>query len=160
VMCGMMRCACIRDGGGSLCPARAPIESAHMSIDPAPPSAKRSVEELKQRLMNTSFSMFKRYRAMFALRELGTAEAAQVCKPPSPPLCAFSSPWPETDLPLTHPSRLWQRPLSTAAPCCAMRSVTCWDRWPTKQLLPLSPRYLAFARYHKTVCLCTRVGVG
>jgi deoxyhypusine monooxygenase len=56
--------------------SKAPFESAHMSIDPAPPSAKRSVEDLKQRLMNTSFSMFKRYRAMFALRELGTAEAA------------------------------------------------------------------------------------
>merc|ERR1712000_194114 len=30
--------------------SKAPFESAHMSIDPAPPSAKRSVEELQQRL--------------------------------------------------------------------------------------------------------------
>lgn len=49
-----------------------------MSIDPAPPSRKKSTEELKKRLLDTSLSMFKRYRAMFALRELGTAEAAMV----------------------------------------------------------------------------------
>lgn len=54
------------------------VESAHLSVDPAPPSAKRSVGTLKKRLMDTSLSMFKRYRAMFALREIGTAEAAEV----------------------------------------------------------------------------------
>jgi deoxyhypusine monooxygenase len=53
------------------------VESAHLSVDPAPPSAKRSVGTLKKRLMDTSLSMFKRYRAMFALREIGTAEAAE-----------------------------------------------------------------------------------
>jgi len=52
-----------------------PEGSAFASIDPAPPSSKTNVEYLKKRLLDPSLSMFKRYKAMFALRELGTKEA-------------------------------------------------------------------------------------
>jgi deoxyhypusine monooxygenase len=46
-----------------------------LSIDPAPPSNKRSTEELKKRLQDSSLPMFKRYRALFALRDMGSEEA-------------------------------------------------------------------------------------
>lgn len=46
------------------------------SIDPAPPTAQdqqgQTVEELGDALMNTSLPLFKRYRAMFALRDLAS----------------------------------------------------------------------------------------
>ncbi|KAH6635524.1 armadillo-type protein [Chaetomium sp. MPI-SDFR-AT-0129] len=46
------------------------------SIDPAPPTAQdqqgQTVEELGDTLMNTSLPLFKRYRAMFALRDLAS----------------------------------------------------------------------------------------
>ncbi|EEP75882.1 conserved hypothetical protein [Uncinocarpus reesii 1704] len=49
------------------------------SIDPAPPLplAERSIPELKQTLLDSSLPLFKRYRAMFALRDL--------CSPPDLP---------------------------------------------------------------------------
>ncbi|KAI9228159.1 MAG: CRE-TAG-242 protein [Piptocephalis tieghemiana] len=50
--------------------------SAYTSIDPAPASeAGESVEELRVRLLNPKAHLFERYRAMFALRNLGTEEA-------------------------------------------------------------------------------------
>lgn len=46
------------------------------SVDPAPPMAQgqeeQSVEELGKALMDTSAPLFKRYRAMFALRDLAS----------------------------------------------------------------------------------------
>jgi deoxyhypusine monooxygenase len=39
------------------------------SVDPAPPQEEASVELLKSKLLDTSLSLFKRYRAMFALRD-------------------------------------------------------------------------------------------
>ncbi|KAK4134397.1 Deoxyhypusine hydroxylase [Trichocladium antarcticum] len=46
------------------------------SVDPAPPMAQgeeaQSVEELGKKLMDTSVPLFKRYRAMFALRDLAS----------------------------------------------------------------------------------------
>ncbi|KAK2746048.1 deoxyhypusine hydroxylase [Myotisia sp. PD_48] len=51
------------------------------SIDPAPPTAlsskEHSIPELKQTLLDTTLPLFKRYRAMFALRDL--------CSPPDLP---------------------------------------------------------------------------
>ncbi|KAL0084836.1 armadillo-type protein [Phycomyces blakesleeanus] len=51
-------------------------KSCYNSVDPAPPSTStKSIEELRSQLNNTDLSLFERYRAMFALREIGTPEA-------------------------------------------------------------------------------------
>lgn len=51
-------------------------KSMYSSVDPAPPTTEtRSVEELEEILTNPKYKLFKRYRAMFALREIGTTEA-------------------------------------------------------------------------------------
>lgn len=50
-------------------------QNPFLSVDPAPPFANKSIEELKQILLNNSASLFDRYRAMFALRNLRTPEA-------------------------------------------------------------------------------------
>ena len=47
-----------------------------MSVDPAPPSVDQSVDSLKAILLDDDANLFKRYRAMFALRNLNTSEAA------------------------------------------------------------------------------------
>ncbi|KAJ2718757.1 deoxyhypusine hydroxylase [Coemansia sp. Benny D115] len=50
--------------------------SVYQSIDPAPAtSATKSVPELKAMLCDSSVGLWKRYRAMFALRDIGTEEA-------------------------------------------------------------------------------------
>ena len=47
-----------------------------LSVDPAPASSDvTDVAELKRNLLDTNLSLFARYRAMFALRDLGTEEA-------------------------------------------------------------------------------------
>jgi deoxyhypusine monooxygenase len=45
------------------------------SVDPAPPSAPAPVPELRAQLLDTSRSLYDRYRAMFALRNRGDEEA-------------------------------------------------------------------------------------
>ncbi|KAJ1728773.1 deoxyhypusine hydroxylase [Coemansia biformis] len=53
-----------------------PMDTVYSSVDPAPATtATKSVDELKAMLCDESASLWKRYRAMFALRELGTEEA-------------------------------------------------------------------------------------
>lgn len=47
----------------------------YCSVDPAPPAPKKSVPELRAQLLDESLPLFERYRAMFALRNLGTEEA-------------------------------------------------------------------------------------
>ncbi len=49
--------------------------SKYMSVDPAPPFQGKSIPELESILLDTSQSLFERYRAMFALRENGSDEA-------------------------------------------------------------------------------------
>ncbi len=50
--------------------------SKYCSIDPAPPCEDMSdVSKLQKLLMDTDKNMFERYRAMFALREIGSEEA-------------------------------------------------------------------------------------
>ena len=62
--------------------------STYTSIDPAPPSSgllsgapkpedlsQTSIEEIKSKLLDTKLPLFERYRAMFALRNIGTAPA-------------------------------------------------------------------------------------
>ena len=51
-------------------------EISFESIDPAPPKSQlRSVEQLKQQLLDSSLPLFDRYRAMFSLRNKATTEA-------------------------------------------------------------------------------------
>lgn len=50
--------------------------SPYASVDPAPPAPSKSTSELRDVLLNESLPLFDRYRAMFALRNLGTEEAA------------------------------------------------------------------------------------
>ncbi|KAG7228795.1 hypothetical protein INR49_008573 [Caranx melampygus] len=47
----------------------------YCSVDPAPPAVSKSVSELRSDLLNESLPLFERYRAMFALRNLGNEEA-------------------------------------------------------------------------------------
>jgi deoxyhypusine monooxygenase len=52
----------------------------YLSVDPAPPvemsKTLPSIEQLREKLMNTEESLFNRYRAMFALRNMNTDESA------------------------------------------------------------------------------------
>nr|NVI76178.1 nero [Cucujiformia] len=50
-------------------------ENPYNSVDPAPPAEAKSIGELKNTLMSDKESLFSRYRAMFALRNLRTKEA-------------------------------------------------------------------------------------
>lgn len=50
-------------------------KNPYCSVDPAPPAVRKSVPELRQALLNESLPLFERYRAMFALRNLGNEEA-------------------------------------------------------------------------------------
>ncbi|KAF3691382.1 Deoxyhypusine hydroxylase [Channa argus] len=47
----------------------------YSSVDPAPPAVRNSVSELRSSLLDESLPLFERYRAMFALRNLGNEEA-------------------------------------------------------------------------------------
>jgi len=47
----------------------------YSSVDPAPPAPQKSVPELRTQLLDESLPLFERYRAMFALRNMGTEEA-------------------------------------------------------------------------------------
>eukprot|EP01039_Chlorochromonas_danica_P004461 gene4461-4886_t len=54
-----------------------PQRSQYLSVDPAPPFAERkSIAELTEILLDSSRSLFDRYRAMFSLRNLNNDEAA------------------------------------------------------------------------------------
>jgi hypothetical protein len=55
------------------------VRSPYQSVDPAPPLLDASVEELRAKLMDRDADLFDRYRAMFALRNQGTAESVLVC---------------------------------------------------------------------------------
>ncbi|XP_071772046.1 deoxyhypusine hydroxylase [Centroberyx gerrardi] len=47
----------------------------YSSVDPAPPATRKSISELRTILLDESLLLFERYRAMFALRNLGNEEA-------------------------------------------------------------------------------------
>ncbi|KAL1022913.1 hypothetical protein UPYG_G00034130 [Umbra pygmaea] len=47
----------------------------YCSVDPAPPAQKKTVSELRTQLLDERLPLFERYKAMFALRNLGTEEA-------------------------------------------------------------------------------------
>ncbi|NXJ69100.1 DOHH hydroxylase, partial [Rostratula benghalensis] len=48
-----------------------PGGSPYLSVDPAPPAEETDVTKLREALLDESRSLFDRYRAMFALRNLG-----------------------------------------------------------------------------------------
>ncbi|NXF42042.1 DOHH hydroxylase, partial [Nyctibius bracteatus] len=48
-----------------------PSASPYLSVDPAPPAKETDVAELRKTLLDESRMLFDRYRAMFALRNLG-----------------------------------------------------------------------------------------
>jgi len=50
--------------------------SPYPTVDPAPPSVGQSVDALKATLVDDDADLFQRYRAMFALRNLSSPEAA------------------------------------------------------------------------------------
>uniref|UniRef100_A0A3Q1F775 Deoxyhypusine hydroxylase n=1 Tax=Acanthochromis polyacanthus TaxID=80966 RepID=A0A3Q1F775_9TELE len=50
-------------------------KNPYCSVDPAPPAERKDVSELRSVLLDQSLPLFERYRAMFALRNLGTEEA-------------------------------------------------------------------------------------
>ncbi|NXP02952.1 DOHH hydroxylase, partial [Thinocorus orbignyianus] len=53
-----------------------PGGSPYLSVDPAPPAEETDVAKLRETLLDESRSLFERYRAMFALRNLGGRAAA------------------------------------------------------------------------------------
>lgn len=50
-------------------------KNPYKSVDPTPPSEETDVCKLREALLNEEESLFNRYRAMFALRNLRTNEA-------------------------------------------------------------------------------------
>ncbi|NXA42667.1 DOHH hydroxylase, partial [Eudromia elegans] len=56
--------------------AEEPGGSPYLSVDPAPPAEETDVAKLRDALLDESRALFDRYRAMFALRNLGGREAA------------------------------------------------------------------------------------
>lgn len=53
-------------------------KNPYNSVDPAPPATRKSVAELRVILLDETLPLFERYRAMFALRNLGNEEAVLV----------------------------------------------------------------------------------
>ena len=49
----------------------------YMSVDPAPPSHPVDIPSLAATLLDETLPLFKRYRAMFALRNAGDTESVQ-----------------------------------------------------------------------------------
>ena len=49
----------------------------YLSVDPAPPCKPASAEELEKIYLDSSKSLFERYRALFALREMGTTRSVE-----------------------------------------------------------------------------------
>lgn len=61
--------------GGAAEKSEAADRNPYCSVDPAPPAPRKSVPELRTQLLDESLPLFERYRAMFALRNLGSEEA-------------------------------------------------------------------------------------
>jgi deoxyhypusine monooxygenase len=52
-----------------------PTPTIYKTVDPAPALPLTTVDELKQILLDHTLTLFERYRAMFALRDIGSDEA-------------------------------------------------------------------------------------
>lgn len=64
-------------------------KNPYCSVDPAPPAARKSVAEQRIILLDESLPLFERYRAMFALRNLGDEEAVLALGEGRIPHCRF-----------------------------------------------------------------------
>ncbi|XP_073542397.1 deoxyhypusine hydroxylase [Phyllobates terribilis] len=53
----------------------APDDNPFLSVDPAPPAEERDVPKLRAVLLDDNLQLFERYRAMFALRNIGGKDA-------------------------------------------------------------------------------------
>nr|NVI76161.1 nero [Cucujiformia] len=53
------------------------LKSPYNSVDPAPPHTSNDVAELKRILIDEEESLFNRYRAMFALRNIASSESVK-----------------------------------------------------------------------------------
>ncbi|XP_040895891.1 deoxyhypusine hydroxylase [Toxotes jaculatrix] len=65
----------LQSGGEKLLEDGNTEKSPYSSVDPAPPAVSKSVSELRHTLLDESLPLFERYRAMFALRNLGNEDA-------------------------------------------------------------------------------------
>ncbi|XP_050539915.1 deoxyhypusine hydroxylase [Daktulosphaira vitifoliae] len=54
------------------------VENIYGSVDPAPPSSIKSLEELEKILNNENESLFDRYKAMFSLRDIGSPRSITI----------------------------------------------------------------------------------
>ncbi|KAM4889021.1 deoxyhypusine hydroxylase [Thomomys bottae] len=57
-------------------PGEPATSGPYLSVDPAPPAEERDVGRLREALLDEARPLFDRYRAMFALRNAGSEEAA------------------------------------------------------------------------------------
>ncbi|KAE8631592.1 hypothetical protein XENTR_v10001244 [Xenopus tropicalis] len=53
----------------------APDSNPYLSVDPAPPAKEKDIPKLRATLLDETCTLFDRYRAMFALRNIGGEEA-------------------------------------------------------------------------------------
>lgn len=58
--------------------SEANIENIYGSVDPAPPSKIKSLEELEQILNDENENLFNRYQAMFSLRDIASPESITI----------------------------------------------------------------------------------
>lgn len=52
--------------------------SPYLSVDPTPPAVGKSLDELREVFLDENAEIFERYRAMFALRNTGGADAVKI----------------------------------------------------------------------------------
>ncbi|XP_064252450.1 deoxyhypusine hydroxylase isoform X2 [Passer domesticus] len=107
-----------------------PGSSPYLSVDPAPPAEETDVAKLREILLDESQELFERYRAMFALRNVGgqaavlaLAEAFRWGLHPGILVDSGASR-------LTVPS---PQGCAAAARCSATRSGTCWGSCRTRR---------------------------
>lgn len=50
-------------------------ENPYLSVDPAPPATDTNIEKLEATLLDEKEDLFARYRALFALRNIGSTES-------------------------------------------------------------------------------------
>lgn len=118
--------------------------SPYMSVDPAPPAEETDVAKLRETLLDESRSLFDRYRAMFALRNLGGRAAVLALADGKGWPGAARSPlvislggliqdWPVPNpglLELQGCSRLFRHlPLELLSPCLLTRAPSQSARW-------------------------------
>lgn len=64
--------------------------SPYLSVDPAPPAEETDVTKLRETLLDESRPLFDRYRAMFALRNVGGRAAVLALADGESRLCAVT----------------------------------------------------------------------